>query len=324
MALPNDPTNSIFHVFKSSERHNIFELVDGKLCVTNVPLLIEIPRNVTLKVFLQYANPLMLPFHCLSVSNPYLSRKFSERDFLSIFRFKTWWSTQWVGNSGSDLQKETRWMLFDVPGTKSYVVIVPIIEGKFMSAFHLGTKGCVLICAESGSTLVKSSSFHAIAYVNVSENLYNSMKEAYSYIKVHLDTSKLLEEKSVASLINKFDGGISLRFLIIDDGWQSVNFEVQNPNEYVKSLIVATIQTIARLHRFDECEKFMKYKGGFLLGYNSPPFDPKKPEMLISKANELDLTEKYHNKAAQSGITDLSRYDIQIEKLKSELDGMFG
>ncbi|CAI9781057.1 unnamed protein product [Fraxinus pennsylvanica] len=114
------------------------------------------------------------------------------------------------------------------------------------------------------------------------------------------------------------------RFLIIDDGWQSINFEGENPNENVKSLIVGTIQAIARLHRFDECEKFRKYKGGSLLGYNSPPFDPKKPEMLISKANEINCTEKSRNKAAQSGIADLSQYDVQIEKLQSELDGMFG
>ena len=27
--------------------------------------------------------------------------------YLSIFRFKTWWSTMWVGTNGSDLQMET-------------------------------------------------------------------------------------------------------------------------------------------------------------------------------------------------------------------------
>lgn len=99
--------------------------------------------------------------------------KFSDRNFLSIFRFKTWWSTQWVGNSGSDLQMETQWLLLDVPEIKSYVIIIPIIEGKFRSALHPGANGHVRICAESGSSQVKESSFGAIAYIHVSDNPYN-------------------------------------------------------------------------------------------------------------------------------------------------------
>ncbi|CAA2966322.1 stachyose synthase [Olea europaea subsp. europaea] len=78
-----------------------------------------------------------------------------------------------------------------------------------------------------------------------------------------------------------------------------------------------------RLHRFDECEKFRKYKCGSMLGPDSPPFDPEKPKILISKAIEIEFAEKALNKAAQSGITDLSQYDDQIEKLKMELDEMF-
>ncbi|CAA2959611.1 stachyose synthase [Olea europaea subsp. europaea] len=369
MAPPNDPANSIFHVFKSSERHNLFELVDGKLCVTNVPLLTEIPSNVTFKSFSSICQssdappPLFERVQSLSFKGGFLGfrkdessdrlinsmGRFSGRDFLSIFRFKTWWSTQWVGNSGSDLQMETQWILFDVPETKSYVVIIPIIEGKFRSAFHPGTEGHVMICAESGSTQVKSSFFDAIAYVHVSENPYNLMKEAYSAVRVHLDTFKLLEEKSVPSLVNKFgwctwdafyltveptgiwhgvkefsDGGLSPRFLIIDDGWQSINLDGQNPNEDAKNLVLGGTQMTARLHRFDECEKFRKYKSGSMLGLNSPPFDPKKPKMLISKAIEIEFAEKARNKASQSGITDLSQYDVQIEKLYTELDAMFG
>ncbi|KAL2535223.1 putative galactinol--sucrose galactosyltransferase 4 [Forsythia ovata] len=369
MAPPNDPANSIFHFLKSSERQNLFELVDGKLCVRNVPLLTEIPSNVTFKSFSSICQssdaplPLFERVQSMSFKGGFLGfnkeessdrlmnslGKLSGRDFLSIFRFKTWWSTQWVGNSGSDLQMETQWIMFDVPEIMSYAVIIPIIEGKFRSAFHPGTDGHVMISAESGSTQAKTSSFDAIAYVHVSENPYNIMKEAYSAIRVHLDTFKLLEEKSVPPLVNKFgwctwdafyltveptgiwhglkefsDGGISPRFLIIDDGWQSINFDGQNPNEDAKNLVLGGTQMTARLHRFDECEKFRKYKSGSMLEPDSPPFDPKKPKMLISKAIEIEFAEKARNKAAQSGINDLSQYDVKIEKLKRELDEMFG
>jgi stachyose synthetase len=46
------------------------------------------------------------------------------KDFVSVFRFKTWWSSQWIGNSGYDLQMETQWILIDIPEIKSYVVIL--------------------------------------------------------------------------------------------------------------------------------------------------------------------------------------------------------
>ncbi|CAA3033003.1 Hypothetical predicted protein, partial [Olea europaea subsp. europaea] len=76
------PANSNFHVHKSSERCDLLELVDGELCVGNVPLLTEIPSNVTFKVSLQYAISLMLPLHCLSTSN----RRLSKEDFLDSIR----------------------------------------------------------------------------------------------------------------------------------------------------------------------------------------------------------------------------------------------
>ncbi|PHU30501.1 putative galactinol--sucrose galactosyltransferase 4 [Capsicum chinense] len=369
MAPPNDPVNSVFNVLKTQKEDNFFELSNGKLLVKNVPLLFEVPSNVSFSSFSSVCQtssaplPLFHRAHSTSFKGGFLGfskeershclmnslGKFTDRDFLSIFRFKTWWSTQWVGNSGSDLQMETQWVLLDVPEIKSYVIIIPIIEGKFRSALHPGTDGHVLICAESGSSQVKTSSFGAIAYVYVSDNPYNLMKEAYTSLRVYLNTFKLLEEKSVPSLVDKFgwctwdafyltvepagvwqgvnefsQGGISPRFLIIDDGWQSINFDDQEPHEDAKNLVLGGTQMTARLHRLDEGEKFRKYKAGSLLGPNLPLFDRKKPKMLISKAIEIEHAEKARDKAIQSGVNDLSQFDIKIEKLKKELNEMFG
>lgn len=84
------------------------------------------------------------------------------------------------------------------------------------------------------------------------------------------------------------EGGISPRFLIIDDGWQSINLDGQDQSQDAKNLILGGTQTTTRLHRLDEGEKFRKYEGGTMLGCNAPPFDPRKPKMLISKAIELE------------------------------------
>ncbi|KAJ6680052.1 hypothetical protein OIU79_019713 [Salix purpurea] len=244
--------------------------------------------------------------------------KFTGREFVSIFRFKTWWSTMWVGNSGSDLQMETQWVLLNVPEIRSYVIIIPVIDGSFRSALHPGTDGHVMICAESGSTKVTASSFDAIAYVHVSENPYNIMKEAYSALRVHLNTFKLLEEKAAPSLVDKFgwctwdafyltvepagvchglndfvEGGVSPRFIIIDDGWQSINIDGENPCEDAKNLVLGGTQMTARLYRLDECEKFRKYR-------------------------------EDRDKAIKYGVADLDAFESKIQKLKQELDDTFG
>ncbi|KAK4492645.1 hypothetical protein RD792_003463 [Penstemon davidsonii] len=353
-----------------ARKESSFDLINGKLSVNDIELLSDVPNNVTFKSFSSICKnseaplPLFQRAQSLSLKGGFLGfdqnessdsltnslGKFLDRDFVSIFRFKTWWSTQWVGKTGSDVQMETQWVMLNVPEIKSYVVIIPIIEGKFRSAFHPGKDGHLLICAESGSTRVKASSFKSIAYVHVSENPYTLMKEAYTSIRVHLNTFKLIEEKSAPELVNKFgwctwdafyltvepagiyhgvkefaDGGLTPRFLIIDDGWQSINLDGQeNPNEDVKNLVLGGTQMTARLHRLDECEKFRKYKGGSMSGSNSLPFDPKKPKKLISKAIELEGAEKARDKAVQSGVTDLSKYEIEIEKHKKELNEMFG
>ncbi|VVA21168.1 PREDICTED: galactinol--sucrose [Prunus dulcis] len=369
MAPPNDPVSPILSLCRSNSLEQYFDLSNGKFSVKGVPLLSEVPSNVTFNHFHSTSQssdapfPLIQRVRALSHKGGFLGfnkeepsdrlmnslGRFSNRDFLSIFRFKTWWSTMWVGNSGSSLQMETQWVLLDVPEIKSYVIILPIIEGSFRSALHPGTDDHVMICAESGSTQVKASNFDAIAYVHASENPYNLMKEAYSALRVHLNTFRLLEEKTIPNLVDKFgwctwdafyltvepvgvwhgvnefvEGGVSPRFLIIDDGWQSINLDGEDLHEDAKNLVLGGTQMTARLHRFEECKKFRNYRGGSMLGPDAPSFDPKKPKLLIAKAIEIEHAEKNRDKAIRSGVTDLSEFETKIQKLKQELEEIIG
>ncbi|KAL5791968.1 hypothetical protein ACOSP7_000562 [Xanthoceras sorbifolium] len=368
MAPPNDPANSLLIKLQPNTFDKYLALSNGNFSVKGVTVLSDVPSNVTFRPFPSISESSDVPLHLLqrvqahSHKGGFLGFKtqehsdrlmnslgrFNGRDFLSIFRFKTWWSTQWVGTSGSDLQMETQWVLLDVPETSCYIMIIPIIEGSFRSALHPGIDGQVMICAESGSARVKASSFDSVAYVHVSDNPYNIMKEAYSALRVHLNTFKLVEEKQVPSLVNKFgwctwdafylsvepagvwhgvkefaEGGLSPRFIIIDDGWQSVNRDGDNPNEDAKNLVLGGEQMTSRLHRLDEGEKFRKYKGGSLLGPDAPSFNPNKPKMLIKKAIEIEVANKERHKAIQAGVTDLSGFDSKISKLQKEMDEIF-
>ncbi|GLU16734.1 hypothetical protein SLE2022_331500 [Rubroshorea leprosula] len=368
MAPPNDPANPVLKRSRSGSLEKCFDLSDGKFSVRGFPLLSEVPTNVTFSPFLSVRKssnaplPLLQRVQSLCHRGGFLGFTkdtpsdrimnslggFTNRNFLSIFRFKTWWSTQWVGKSGSDLQMETQWVVLDVPEIKSYVIIIPVIEGGFRSAFFPGENGHVMICAESGSSRVMASSFKSIAYVHVSDNPFNLMKEAFSAVRVHLNTFKLLEEKNVPSLVDKFgwctwdafyltvepagvwqgvkeftDGGVSPRFVIIDDGWQSINRDDEDPNEDSQNLVLGGEQMTARLYRLDEGEKFRKYRGGSLLTSDAPPFNPQKPKMLINKWIELERAGKDLNKAIKLGTTDVSSFELKIQKLKRELDEMF-
>nr|DAD38303.1 TPA_asm: hypothetical protein HUJ06_008944 [Nelumbo nucifera] len=369
MAPPNQSTHPVPIDIQAEDVKRYFQLSGGKLIVNGTVLLSEVPNNVSLSSFSSIchssAAPPSLFERVLSTSHrgafigfskeaPFdrlinSLGSFTDRNFVSIFRFKTWWSTMWVGSSGSDIQMETQWVLLDVPELRSYALILPLIEGKFRSALHPGDDGHVMICAESGSTQVSTSSFNAIAYVHISDNPYNLMKEAYSAARVHLNSFRLLEEKTVPALVDKFgwctwdafyltvdpvgvwhgvkdfvEGGITPRFLIIDDGWQSINLDGENPHEDAKNLVLGGTQMTARLYRFEECEKFRRYKAGTLLGPNAPSFDPKRPKMLIAKAIELEQAEKARDKEIQAGVGDLSEINSKIEVLKQELTEMIG
>jgi stachyose synthetase len=367
MAPPNSNNYPIDPQEKITGKY--FDLCNGRFSVNGVTLLFEAPSNVFFSPFCSIwrssdAPPLIQDVLARSYKGGFLGLhkekpsdrltnslgKFSGRDFLSIFMFKAFWSTMWVGNSGSDLQMETQWVLLNVPEIRSYVIIIPTIEGGFRSALHLGCDGHVMICAESGSTQVRSSSFDAIAYVHCSENPYDLMKEAYRALRVHLNTFRLLEEKTVPSLVDKFgwgtwdafyltvepadvwhgmnefaESGVSPRFLILDDGWQSIKLDGENPKEDAKNFVLGGIQMTARLHRLDECEKFRKYASGSLLDPNAPRHDPLQTKMIISKAIQIEhRLKKDLEKAIQAGVDDISEIESKIQKMKQELNELLG
>lgn len=371
MAPPNDPVVPPLSVHRYEPLEKIFELSDGKLSVRGEPLLTQVPENVSLTSFSSICRssesdaPPSLIQRVLALSHRggFLGffqeqpsdrlmnslGQFTGRDFLSIFRFKTWWSTQWVGNSGSDLQMETQWVLLDVPEIKSFVIIIPIIEGSFRSALHPGSDGHVMICAESGSTQVKASNFNAIAYINVSENPYNLMKEAFSALRVHLNTFRLLEEKTPPNLVDKFgwctwdafyltvdpvgvwhgvndfaQGGVAPRFIIIDDGWQSINLDRDDPNEDAKNQVMGGEQMTGRMHRLEEGDKFKKYQPGLMLSPNAPSFDPKKIKTLLAKGIKLEHLGRDREEAIQSGSAKLCEIELKMKQVKQEIDDLFG
>ncbi|XP_021768711.1 stachyose synthase-like [Chenopodium quinoa] len=130
MAPPNNPIVPKLSLTRADSLDQYFSLSDdGKFSVKGVTLLSEIPSNVSFTEFNIICNysesdapfPLLQRVQSTSHRGGFFGfeveepadrvinslGKFHDRNFLSIFRFKTWWSTQWVGKCGSDLQMET-------------------------------------------------------------------------------------------------------------------------------------------------------------------------------------------------------------------------
>lgn len=206
--------------------------------------------------------------------------------FMSIFRFKVWWTTHWVGDNGRDLENETQMVILDKSDSgRPYVLLLPIVEGPFRSSLQPGEDDSVDLCVESGSTKVSGGSYRSSLYIHAGDDPYSLVKEAMRVVRVHLGTFKLLEEKTPPGIVDKFgwctwdafylkvhpqgvwegvqglvDGGCPPGLVLIDDGWQSIRHD-DDPisDQEGMNRTAAGEQMPCRLIKFQENYKFRDY-----------------------------------------------------------------
>ncbi|KAF5740401.1 Raffinose synthase family protein [Tripterygium wilfordii] len=211
--------------------------------------------------------------------------KLKDIKFMSIFRFKVWWTTHWVGSNGGDLESETQIMILDRSDSgRPYILLLPIIEGPFRASLQPGSDDNIDICVESGSTQVSESGFRSVLYIHPGEDPFTLVKEAMKVISVHLGTFKLLDEKDPPGIVDKFgwctwdafyltvhpqgvmegvkglvDGGCPPGLVLIDDGWQSISHDHDPITTEGMNQAVAGEQMPCRLLKFQENYKFRDY-----------------------------------------------------------------
>ncbi|KAB5548358.1 hypothetical protein DKX38_011764 [Salix brachista] len=199
--------------------------------------------------------------------------------FMSIFRFKVWWKTHWVGSNGRDLEHETQMVMLDKSDDsgRPYVLLLPLLEGPFRASFQPGDDDNVDVCVESGSTQVCGAGFRSVVYMHGGDDPYILMKEAMKVVRMHLGTFKLLEEKTPPGIVDKFgwcawdafyltvhpqgiwegvkglvEGGCPPGLVLIDDGWQSISHDEDPITEEGMNAAVAGEQMPCRLLKFQE------------------------------------------------------------------------
>ncbi|KAL7100656.1 hypothetical protein ACP275_08G008800 [Erythranthe tilingii] len=213
--------------------------------------------------------------------------KLKNIKFMSIFRFKVWWTTHWIGSNGSDLERETQIVMLDKSNDsqRPYIVLLPLIEGPFRASLQPGTDDFIDICVESGSTKVNGSSFRASLYIQAGNDPFTLVKDAIKVARRHLGTFKLLEEKTPPGIVDKFgwctwdafyltvhphgvmegvkglvDGGCPPGLVLIDDGWQSICHDEDPITSEGMNRTSAGEQMPCRLIQFQENYKFREYE----------------------------------------------------------------
>lgn len=178
--------------------------------------------------------------------------------FLCAFRFKLWWMTQRMGSSGQEIPFETQFMVVEArdgsniagngeEGAAVYTVFLPILEGDFRAVLQGNENNELEICLESGDPGVNGFEGSHLVFVGAGSDPFETITYAVKSVEKHLQTFAHRERKKMPDILNWFgwctwdafytdvnsdgvkqglesfeSGGISPKFVIIDDGWQSV------------------------------------------------------------------------------------------------------
>ncbi|KAG8385956.1 hypothetical protein BUALT_Bualt03G0099100 [Buddleja alternifolia] len=185
--------------------------------------------------------------------------KLRNRRFLSLFRFKIWWMSQMMGTCGQDIPFETQFLMVEGRDDSShfgekeeqsalYVLFLPILEGDFRAFLQGHANNELDICLESGDPDVQEFNGNHLVFVAAGCDPFDLITNAIKTVEGHLQTFCHREKKEMPDILNWFGwctwdafytdvnsqgvkqglhslekGGIHPKFLIIDDGWQSVD-----------------------------------------------------------------------------------------------------
>ncbi|XP_022717869.1 probable galactinol--sucrose galactosyltransferase 1 [Durio zibethinus] len=190
--------------------------------------------------------------------------KLEELRFMCVFRHKFWWMTQWMGASGNEIPFETQFLVVEVchgtrlyAGSKDedeesivYAVFLPILEGDFRAVLQGNEQNEVEICLESGDPAVDKFEGSHLVFVAAGSDPYDVITNSVKTVENHLQTFSHREKKKMPDILNWFGwctwdafytnvtaeglklgleslekGGTPPKFVIIDDGWQTVGMD---------------------------------------------------------------------------------------------------
>ncbi len=173
-----------------------------------------------------------------------LGRIADLKRFTSGYRVSPFWMKPALGTSASDVRPETQWLLAELSDGQ-FLFLAPLLDGATRFSFQGSRNGLVLV-GETGDPLVATCGGVAI-YVARGHDPYQLAASAARAISQHTASGRLRADKAVPDFVDDFgwctwdafykevsaekvragltsfaQGGVEPRFMILDDGWQSV------------------------------------------------------------------------------------------------------
>ncbi|KAJ9568152.1 hypothetical protein OSB04_004118 [Centaurea solstitialis] len=207
--------------------------------------------------------------------------------FMCVFRFKLWWMTQRMGNSGHDIPTETQFLIVETSDgshfgendevddgshqSAVYTVFLPILEGDFRAVIQGNANDELEICLESGDPAVKDFEGSHLVFVAAGSDPFDVITNAVKTVESHLQTFSHRDRKKMPDILNWFGWCTWDAFYTDvsnkasesfekrrnfpkisyhDDGWQTVGMD---PNS-----IEAKADNSAKLTHIKENHKFQK------------------------------------------------------------------
>ncbi|KAK7330066.1 hypothetical protein VNO77_24251 [Canavalia gladiata] len=270
---------------------------EGKLVVKEKTILTGMPDNVvetsTVEgVFVGAALEKEDSRHVVSLGT------LRDVRFMACFRFKLWWMAQKMGDRGSDIPLETQFLLVETKDGSHlqeesendnqnqvvYTVFLPLIEGSFRACLQGNVDDQLQLCLESGDADIKASSFSHALFISAGTDPFATIHNAFRAVKNNLNTFRLRQDKKLPGIVDYFGwctwdafyqevtqegveagiqslaaGGTPPKFVIIDDGWQSVGTDENKENSNSNTLMRLTgIKENAKFQNKDEPELGIK------------------------------------------------------------------
>jgi raffinose synthase len=168
-----------------------------------------------------------------------------------------------MGDKGGDVPHETQFLLVESRGAggsgedAAYVVFLPLVEGAFRASLQGGAGDELELCVESGDADTRAASFERALFVGAAESdPFAAIAGAVAAAKSAIKTFRVRAEKKLPGIVDYFGwctwdafyqdvtqegveaglrslvaGGAPPKFVIIDDGWQSVGTDQPHPDD---------------------------------------------------------------------------------------------
>ncbi len=166
------------------------------------------------------------------------------RRFTACHRYEPFWMKPCAGTRAGEIPHETQYLLCELLDG-CCLLVVPLLDGPFRCSLQSGAGEKLAVCAESGDAWTAGTTIRGV-YLAVGKDPYALMNDAAKVVATRLG-ARLRREKKLPDIAGLFGwctwnafyeevshdkvraglasfaaGGVQPRFLILDDGWQSV------------------------------------------------------------------------------------------------------